>query len=149
MKKLIGFLSGIVIVVAVLFLMISSKEKTKLGDLIHTEITSYNAISEIYISSIGDEYTTLTNQKEIERLMSSFSEVDLKKVDDTPDVQYSVRIKTEENYEITVAVGEEGIDLWDNQKGDDSVLGGMYEIEEDHSLVGVIQDSGYEWETRS
>ena len=39
MRKLIGVMSGIVIVV-VLFLVVNSEEKTTLGDLIHNEITS-------------------------------------------------------------------------------------------------------------
>ncbi len=148
MRKLIGVMSGIVIVV-VLFLVVNSEEKTTLGDLIHNEITSYNVISEIYISSIGDEFTNLTNQQEIERFMKSFSEMDLKEVDDAPDVQYSITIRTEENDEMTVAVGEERIDVWTNQDGNGSELGGMYEIVEDNSLLDFIQRSNYEWESRS
>ncbi|MFZ0475192.1 MAG: hypothetical protein WAM18_06965 [Halobacillus sp.] len=148
MRKLIGVMSGIVIVV-VLFLVVNSEEKTTLGDLIHNEITSYNVISEIYISSIGDEFTNLTNQQEIERFMKSFSEMDLKEVDDAPDVQYSIMIRTEENDEMTVAVGEERIDVWTNQDGNGSELGGMYEIVEDNSLLDFIQRSNYEWESRS
>ena len=110
-----------------------------MGDLIHNEITSYNVISEVYISGIGDEFTTITNQQEIEKIMKSFSEMDLKEVDDAPDVQYSITIRTEENDEMTVAVGEERIDVWDNQDGKDSELGGMYEIVEDNSLLDFIQ----------
>ena len=81
--------------------------------------------------------------------MKSFSEMDLKEVDDAPDVQYSITIRTEENDEMTVAVGEERIDVWTNQDGNGSELGGMYEIVEDNSLLDFIQRSNYEWESRS
>ncbi|MGP4070768.1 hypothetical protein [Halobacillus sp. B29] len=137
------------IIAAVLFLIVNKTETRTLGDLIHNELTSYHVISEFYISGMGDEFTTVTNQKEIEKNMNSFSEMDLKEVDDAPYVQYSVTIRTEENYEITVAVGEERIDVWDNQDGNGAGFGDMYEIEGDPSLLDVIQDSSYEWESWS
>ncbi|MGP4074782.1 hypothetical protein [Halobacillus sp. K22] len=148
MKKVMGLVSVIIMVGIVAFLVVNRTEATTFGELIHKELTSSEIISEVYISSVGDESTTITNREEIEKIIKNASAMDLTKVGDAPNVQYSLRLRTEENYEITVAVGEERIDVWDNKNGNDSALGGLYEIEGTNSLLEVIQESNYEWETR-
>ena len=148
MKKIVGIISVILVIGIVVFFIMNRTEATTLGDIIHKELASVDDINEIYLSNVEGEYTTLTNLQDIEKVIENPANMNLNKVDNPPDVQYSLTIRTENENDITIAVGEERIDIWDNKDGNDSGFGGIYKIKGDNSLLNVINESNYDWEAR-
>ncbi|SFF57685.1 hypothetical protein SAMN05216353_102102 [Halobacillus alkaliphilus] len=61
MKKFMGVIS-VIVIVAVLFFILNKTTMRTLGELIHNELPSSQVISEIYISSVGDEFTIMLNR---------------------------------------------------------------------------------------
>ncbi|WP_181350739.1 hypothetical protein [Thalassobacillus sp. CUG 92003] len=147
MKRIFGIMSVIVVIGVVVFFMMNRPEKTTYGDLLHKELTSYDVINEVYIKQVGDEFTTITNRNDIEKIIENPADMNLKKVDDPPYVQYSVTIRTEEKNDPTIAVGEERIHILGLKNEDGSDAGGMYEIEGNNSLLKVITETDYNWES--
>lgn len=126
-------------------------EKTTFGELLETKLDSSHAIQELSISSYPEEKsTTLTNRLDIENLIQSSADQDLEKTDDPPKFQYVIRMKTEEGADITLAVGNQRLDIGLSYSSEDSSeeTSGFYEIQGENSLLRAIEDTDLEWEHR-
>ena len=92
----------------------------------------------------------MTNPQDIENLIQASVDLDLEKTDDPPNFQYVLRMKTEEESDIILAVGNERLDIWQSYGGDDpsKETSGTYSIKGDNSLLKAIENTDLTWESR-